>query len=273
MATTVAGHAVATFATPVNATLSDASVVLGNDNAIGVAYNAHDADPGIHLQSSTLVARPAAATAGRKWMTSDGLRVYYDTGTVWSEIAYLPSVGGTLTGNLLFTDSTYTIGVEGATRPKAAYISQLLSIGALSSSASAHVIIGDGTPTYITTSTQYGVVINFTGSTSAHNNVIGLASAVYGPDATTIHFGKCLDVGPVVPGGSGGVIERAYGVYVNNITLGSIENYAIYTGSGLVRFGDAVTHVGATTLAGGVVSYGANDSGGAGKRLVLVPNA
>ncbi len=37
-------------------------------------------------------------------------------------------------------------------------------------------------------------------------------------------------------------------------------------------FGGALTVTGATTLAGGLVSYGANDSGGTGYRLVRVPN-
>jgi len=51
------------------------------------AYVDHDADPGIHVQSSTLALRPAAGTAGRKWMTVDGtvVRYWYDTGSVWVE--------------------------------------------------------------------------------------------------------------------------------------------------------------------------------------------
>ena len=34
---------------------------------------------------------------------------------------YLPKTGGTLTGNLLFTDNTYDIGASGATRPRTGY--------------------------------------------------------------------------------------------------------------------------------------------------------
>ena len=104
MAEVVASHAQTSFATPVNATTADASVVLSNDNTLRATYNAHDADPGIHVQSSALAQRPAAGSAGRKWLTTDGLRVYYDTGSVWSEIAYLSLAGGgTVAANTTFS--------------------------------------------------------------------------------------------------------------------------------------------------------------------------
>ena len=88
MATTVGSHTIATFTSPVNGTTPiDANSVRGNDNVIQTAYNAHDSDTGIHVQSSTLASRPAAGTAGRKWMTVDGtvVRIWYDNGTTWIE--------------------------------------------------------------------------------------------------------------------------------------------------------------------------------------------
>lgn len=39
----------------------------------------------------------------------------------FNSTAYLPLAGGTLTGNLLFTDNTYDIGATGATRPRTGY--------------------------------------------------------------------------------------------------------------------------------------------------------
>jgi len=42
---------------------------------------------------------------------------------------YLPLTGGTLTGNLLFTDATYDIGASGATRPRDIYLSRNLTVG------------------------------------------------------------------------------------------------------------------------------------------------
>lgn len=88
MAETVGQHSVAAFTSPVNgSTPIDANTVRGNDNTIRVAYVDHDADPGIHVQSSALASRPVAGTAGRKWMTVDGtvMRFWYDTGSTWLE--------------------------------------------------------------------------------------------------------------------------------------------------------------------------------------------
>jgi hypothetical protein len=88
MAQTVASHAVAAFTDPQNGQSPiDADQVTSNDNALRVGYVAHDADPGIHLQSSALASRPAFGSAGRKWMTVDGsvARLWFDTGSVWIE--------------------------------------------------------------------------------------------------------------------------------------------------------------------------------------------
>ena len=43
--------------------------------------------------------------------------------------AYLPLTGGTLTGNLLFTDATYDIGASGATRPRDLFLSRNAVVG------------------------------------------------------------------------------------------------------------------------------------------------
>lgn len=113
MATTVGQHAVATFTSPVNGTSPiDANSVRGNDNTLRSGYNDHDADAGIHLQSSALASRPAAGESGRKWMTTDtgAVRIFFDTGSAWSEVAYLSSAGGTVSGNLSVTG---TLGVTG----------------------------------------------------------------------------------------------------------------------------------------------------------------
>ena len=113
MAETVGQHGVAAFTNPSNGDPLDATVVKGNDNTLRTAYVAHDDDPGIHVQSSLLAARPAAGTAGRKWLTTDSgdIRLWYDTGSVWAEIAYIRSgvavtlAGLTLTGTLAMGDN------------------------------------------------------------------------------------------------------------------------------------------------------------------------
>ena len=93
MATTVAQHAQANFATPVNGAVNDASIVLGNDNNLATQLTAHDADGGIHFQSGLHSARPIAATAGAgaKWLSTDTDRVYHSDGAAWTELAYILS--------------------------------------------------------------------------------------------------------------------------------------------------------------------------------------
>jgi hypothetical protein len=113
MPNTVAQHAIATFSSPTNGSSPiDANTVRGNDNTIRTSYNSHDADPGVHVQSSTLASRPIAGTAGRKWITADSgsYRLWYDDGTSWQEMSYASSAGGTIAGNLLVTG---TLGVNG----------------------------------------------------------------------------------------------------------------------------------------------------------------
>ena len=109
-----------TFTAPTNGTTTDADDVRGNDNDMRTVHNSHDADPGVHFQSSTLAARPGAGTAGAgaKWLTSDGLRLYYSNGATWSEIAYLSLAGGgsvtaatTFSGGFNVNGGTFTSSV------------------------------------------------------------------------------------------------------------------------------------------------------------------
>lgn len=92
MATEVGNHPINSFTTPTTGSALDSSVVRGNLNTIQAAYVAHDADPGIHLQSGTL---PSAGTNGRKWITATtvGSRVQYklqfDDGSNWQEVTGL----------------------------------------------------------------------------------------------------------------------------------------------------------------------------------------
>lgn len=88
MAQTVGQHGLASFTNPSNGDALDATVVKANDNSTRNAYVDHDNDSGIHVQSSTLAARPIAGTVGRKWMTTDtgSVKLWLDTGSVWEEI-------------------------------------------------------------------------------------------------------------------------------------------------------------------------------------------
>jgi hypothetical protein len=96
MATTVGQHSVAAFSTPINGDPLNANVVRGNDNAVRSAYVDHDADPGIHVQSSVIASRPAASVAGvgAKWITTDNSsvepnRLWISDGSNWYEVSSL----------------------------------------------------------------------------------------------------------------------------------------------------------------------------------------
>ena len=111
MAQTIGQHPISTFTSPTNGDALDATVVKSNDNTIRDAYVAHDADSGIHVQSSLLSARPVAGVAGRKWMTTDTgtVKIWFDTGATWEQIGYVPT--GDLTTNLLpSVTNTYDLG-------------------------------------------------------------------------------------------------------------------------------------------------------------------
>lgn len=94
MAELVGQNQQGTFSTPENGTSPiDADEVKANDNAVRVVHNAHDSDGTIHVQSSTLAARPSFGTVGRKWATVDAgvVRLWYDTGSAWAEVSYISS--------------------------------------------------------------------------------------------------------------------------------------------------------------------------------------
>lgn len=86
----VASHAVKTFTVPVNKFSGpvDANEIRGNDNVLRTAYNAHDADASIHMQSGTLAARPASLAEGSTYFCTDTQDTYTYTGGAWVQSAW-----------------------------------------------------------------------------------------------------------------------------------------------------------------------------------------
>jgi len=116
MAQTVGQHGLAAFTNPQNGDSLDATVVRANDNSVRDSYVDHDSDSGIHVQSSLIAARPAAGTAGRKWLTTDtgDVKLWFDSGSAWVDISYLSVNGGAITGTLSVSGVlTATGGVTG----------------------------------------------------------------------------------------------------------------------------------------------------------------
>jgi hypothetical protein len=97
--TTVGNHVINPFPSPVRGPAVDANVVRGNDNIIQTAFNSHDSDATVHVQSSTLAARPAAGVAGRTWVTNDSgtYEHWFDDGVAWQRIYGVDYERGTWT--------------------------------------------------------------------------------------------------------------------------------------------------------------------------------
>lgn len=91
MSNTVSNHQISSaYDTPKLGDQLDPSVLVAHLNSTRAAYNAHDNDPGIHLQSDTVL--PSVGTAGQKFLLVDTTTVsgktlittHYDTGSVWA---------------------------------------------------------------------------------------------------------------------------------------------------------------------------------------------
>lgn len=106
----IGNYQISSFTTPVNATTADADVVRGNDNSVRTGLNSHDADAGIHLQSSLLADRPVAGVVGRKWLTSDDKRIFFDDGSNWQELAYAKTASPVFTGTVSVTGTVTITG-------------------------------------------------------------------------------------------------------------------------------------------------------------------
>ncbi len=218
----VSQHQLAAYSNPQAGQAGTASVVLGNDNVTVTGYNLHDADATIHLQSSTLAARPAATAvaAGGKWMTSDTLRLFYSDASNWFEAAYLPATNGVVAGATTFLSTVVMAG--------------LLSLNGASLGGADQIQVR-AQPTFTagaTSSTTVFLVETFTPASITINN----AYNIHIQDANL---------------GAGTTILNLYGIYIDAITAGS-TNYAIYTaGAAAVRFG-------ATGFFGGGVTVAAN---------------
>jgi hypothetical protein len=174
---------------------------------------------------------------------------------------YLPIIGGTLTGNLLFTDASYDIGATGATRPRDLFLSRNASI------------VG---------TTALGTASTATGLLSLYHASSALATTLKAGNATAAVDYVLPTAGPTVSGRllastTGGVMS-----WVPRLTAGAVCVMSAATASatsGLVAHGlggtpDFITHYMecVVTEAGytqGMRIYGAHDGGGTSNYSVM----
>ena len=108
--------------------------------------------PIVTTTSGVLTAGSFGTTAGT-FAAGDDSRITGALSTSTAASTYLPLAGGTLTGDLKFTDATYDIGKSGATRPRDGFFSRNLTVG-----AQATVPYGDSTnPSILIGSTDTGI--------------------------------------------------------------------------------------------------------------------
>ena len=84
----VGSHQVNTFPSPVLGKPIDPNVVRGNDNTLRSAFNAHDANPAIHIQSGTLAARPTTSADGSTYFCTDTQDTYTMVAGSWVQSAW-----------------------------------------------------------------------------------------------------------------------------------------------------------------------------------------
>lgn len=93
MAGNVGEHQVGTISTPANNASLVSAVMRANFNAVGGYHDSHDNDASIHVQYSTLAARPTAVAAGQGyWVTKDPddkVQFWFSDGAAWHEITGL----------------------------------------------------------------------------------------------------------------------------------------------------------------------------------------
>lgn len=84
----IATHQVNTFPSPVVGKPIDPNVVRGNDNTLRSAFNAHDANAAIHMQSGTLATRPATSADGSTYFCTDTRDTYTMVAGSWVQSSW-----------------------------------------------------------------------------------------------------------------------------------------------------------------------------------------
>ena len=246
MAQTVGQHTVATFTTPLNGTSPiDATTVRTNDNTLRIGYNDHDVDAGIHLQSSLLASRPGASESGRKWMTTDtgAVKVFFDTGSTWVEISYLPITGGTVTGAVTVTGLLTASGGVAGNASTATALQTARTINGVSFDGTANITVTAAANTLTGSTLASGV----TGSslTSVGTLTTGAIGAGFTAIPNTALANSSVTVnGTAIALGASGTVTAAAGTLTGSTLASGV------TASSLTSLGtlSALAVTGTTTL-------------------------
>lgn len=130
-----AGSMVLLTAAQIRALADSYSISQVDSGLAGKANTTHSHSASDVTSGTFDVARLGSGSvgAGAKYLADDAtwktidLSAYLTSSTAAS--TYLPLAGGTLTGDLKFTDATYDIGKSGATRPRDGFFSRDITVG------------------------------------------------------------------------------------------------------------------------------------------------
>lgn len=129
--------------------------LLGLTNPGAITFLKLNADNSVTARSasnfkSDLSLNNVENTALSTWAGSANLTTgaggLFGTGAYATAADYLPKAGGTMTGNLLFTDNSLDIGASGATRPRTIYVGTSVFSPRYDVSASVNWRAGTGSP-------------------------------------------------------------------------------------------------------------------------------
>lgn len=159
--------------------------------------------------------------------------------------------GGTLTGNLLFTDATYDIGASGATRPRDLFLSRNLVAGGTinvtghttfegvtsTGATGTGKLVYDGTPTLVTpllgTPTS-GTLTNCTGLPVAGiSNFSQITNSLSGSDVALNNTANFFD-GPSIAQGTSGTWWAAGTVSLVDTTGGAVFYAKLWDGTTVI---------------------------------------
>lgn len=89
MSVTVGQYGLRPFNLPVpGPNAVDANEVRGNDNLMRLAFNGHDENAALHMQSGPILSIPASAPDGATWFATDTRDTYTRIGGVWVQTGW-----------------------------------------------------------------------------------------------------------------------------------------------------------------------------------------
>jgi hypothetical protein len=194
--------------------------------------------PIITTASGVLTVGSFGTTSGT-FAAGDDSRITGALSSATAATTYLPLAGGTLTGDLLFTDATYDIGKSGATRPRDGFFSRNLTVGGTSTFSGGGYVPNTTSlafqcisPFQASTASIYGTYCSIGNGVGLGFSSAAVPMAKLGYGAGTVSF-ELLGTAAIGSNGYGckligSSIEFAVGTFLSNTTGLSLSSVGLY---------------------------------------------